>query len=156
MTAALAALVLAAAEPAPDRPYLVATAQVTPLIGLPDLLSGFVTLHAIPYVDLQAGLSFFPGTIGWWARGGPRAVFHDWRDETQRGLTWRIALLGGWRTFRDVKGDARGVSFALANEFTYFLAAHFGLTLSVTGGGLYDVAGQRFLPELRLGLGATL
>lgn len=156
MKGALVAAALAASEPAPQRPHLVATAQVTPMTGLPDLLAAFVTVHAIPFVDLQGGVSFFPGTFGWWARGGPRVVLNDWRDQAQRGLTWRVALLGGWRALRDVKGDARGVSFVLANDFTYFLAPHLGLTFSVTGGGVYDVAGQRFLPELRLGLGVTL
>jgi hypothetical protein len=154
--AVLVAAVLASSALAGDRPHLVASAQVTPMTSLPDFLSAFVTVHAIPYVDLQGGASFFPGTFGWWVRGGPRVLFNDWRDDQHRGLTWRVALLGGYRAFRDTKGDARGVSFVLANDFTYFLTPHLGLTLSVSGGGLYDVPGQRFLPELRLGLGVTL
>lgn len=153
---AVVAAVLSASGLASERPRLLASAQVSPMTALPDFLAAFVTVHAIPYVDLQGGASFFPGTFGWWVRAGPRVVLDDWRDEAQRGLTWRVALLGGYRAFRDTKGDARGVSFVLANDFTYFFAPHLGLTVSLSGGGLYDVPGQRFLPELRLGLGVSL
>ncbi len=156
MKGAVVAAVLASSALAGDRPHLVATAQVSPMTALPDFLSAFATVHAIPYVDLQGGVSFFPSTFGWWVRGGPRVVFNDWRDEAHRGLTWRVALLGGYRAFRDAKADARGVSFVLANDFTWFFLPHLGVTVSVTGGGLYDLEGARFLPELRLGLGVTL
>lgn len=140
----------------PERPWLIASVHVSPMTAFPDGLAGQVTVHAIPWVDLQAGLSTFPGQrVAWWARGGVRYLVADGRDEDQRGVTWTMAVLAGVRAVRDSRVDALGFSGAVASDVRWFLAPHFALSLQVLLAGMYDGAGQRVLPEARLGLGVA-
>ena len=138
-----------------DRPRLLASFHVYPMTSFPDLLGGAVTIHAIPWVDVQTGLSAFPGRFGWWVRGGPRLLVADFRDDAQRGLTWRVSVLAGYRAFRDSKADAAGFSGLLSTDVTYFFRTHLGISFQAACGGMYDQAGKRVLPELRLGVGVT-
>lgn len=138
-----------------DRPRLIASVHVYPMTSFPDLLGGQLTVHAIPWVDVHAGLSAFPGRFGWWVRGGLRFVIGDFRDEHHRGFTWRISALAGYRAFRDSKADAHGFSAQLSTDVTHFFQPHLGLTFQAACGGMYDDAAKRVLPELRLGVGLS-
>lgn len=150
-----AGLLLGSAAHAADleRPRLWASVHLFPFTSFPDLLGGSITVHAVPYLDVTGGLSAFPGRFGWWVRGGPRLLLGDFRDDTHRGLTWRVSVLAGYRAFRDVKADAAGFSAVLSTDFTHFFAPHLGLSVQAACGGMYDAAGKRVLPELRLGVG---
>ena len=153
---ALLALVLSQAVRAePERPRLYGSVHLYPMTSFPDLLGGGLTVHVIPWIDLQAGLSAFPGRFGWWVRGGPRFLIGDFRDELHHGLTWRVSALAGYRAFRDVKADAAGFSALLSTDVTQFFSPHLGLSIQAACGGLYDATGKRALPELRLGVGLT-
>jgi hypothetical protein len=154
--AALLAMALCAA-PAEEhqRPMLIASLYVSPMTAVPDRLSAFATVHAIPWVDLQGGVSFYPGTFGWWARGGPRITIDDWRDETDRGVTLRLALLAGYRALQDERVTGGGFSGVLAADITYFFSRHVGLAFHIAGGGSWDGNGKRVVPEFRLGIGVT-
>src|SRR3954471_7422029 len=92
-------LLFAGVADAEDRPHLIGSVHLYPMTSFPDLLGGQLTVHAIPFIDVHAGLSAFIGRFGWWVRGGPRIVIADFRDETQKGLTWRISALAGFRAF---------------------------------------------------------
>jgi hypothetical protein len=138
-----------------DRPRLIGSVHLYPMTSFPDLLGGQITVHAIPWVDIHAGLSAFPGRFGWWVRGGPRFVIADFRDENHRGLTWRISALAGYRAFRDSKADAHGFSAQLSTDITHFFQPHLGLTFQAACGGMYDDAAKRVLPEIRLGVGLS-
>ncbi len=140
---------------APARPGLIGSLHLYPMTSFPDLLGGAVTVHLIPWVDVQGGLSAFPGRFGWWVRGGPRFLVLDSRDDQHHGLTWRVSVLAGYRAFRDAKADAAGFSGLLSTDFTHFFREHLGLSIQAACGGLYDAAGKRVLPELRLGVGIT-
>lgn len=152
---ALLAVVVASAARGEERPRLLGSVHLYPMTSFPDLLGGGLTLHVIPWLDLQGGFSAFPGRFGWWVRGGPRFLIGDFRDETHRGLTWRFSALAGYRAFRDPKADAGGFSAILSTDVTHFFSAHLGLSIQAACGGLYDAPGKRVLPELRLGVGLT-
>lgn len=139
----------------PERPHLLGSVHLYPMTSFPDLLGGQITVHAIPFVDVQAGLSAFPGRFGWWARGGLRLMIADFRDDKDVGLTWRISALAGYRAFRDSKADAAGFSALLSTDVTHFFGPHLGLSFQGACGGMYDAANKRVLPELRLGIGLT-
>lgn len=143
------------AHAGPLRPRLIGSVHLYPMTSFPDLLGGGITVHAIAWFDVQAGLSAFLGRFGWWVRGGPRFLVADFRDETHRGLTWRISALAGYRAFRDSKADAAGFSALLSTDVTHFYNPHLGLSVQAACGGLYDDSAKRVLPELRLGLGVT-
>jgi len=146
------ALVLSAPE---ERPRLIGSVHLYPMTSFPDLLGGQLTVHAIPYVDVHAGLSAFPGRFGWWVRGGLRLLIADFRDEKHVGLTWRLSALAGYRAFRDAKADAAGFSAQLSTDVTHFFSPHLGLSIQAACGGMYDGANKRVLPELRVGVGLT-
>lgn len=146
------ALVLSAPE---ERPRLLASVHLYPMTSFPDLLGGQITVHAIPFIDLQTGMSAFPGRFGWWVRGGLRLLIADFRDEKHVGLTWRISALAGYRAFRDSKADAAGFSALLSTDITHFFSPHLGLSIQLACGGMYDAANKRVLPELRVGVGLS-
>lgn len=156
LSLALAA-VLAANEPAPvvERPWLFGSVQVSPFTSFPEGLAAQVTVHAIPWVDLQAGLGGFVDRFAWWVRGGVRYLFNDWRDEHQRGLTWRWSLLAGYRSTRDPRATAAGFTGCVASDFDYFFFEHLGLNFQLALGGTWDDPNKRVLPELRLGVGVS-
>ncbi len=140
---------------AEDRPHLWGSVHLYPMTSFPDLLGGAITVHAIPWIDLQTGLSAFPGRFGWWVRGGPRFLIGDFRDETHRGFTWRVSVLAGYRAFRDPKADAAGFSGLISTDVTHFYSPHLGLSIQAACGGMYDDVAKRVLPELRLGVGLS-
>lgn len=146
---------LAASADEPERPWLFGTVAISPYTSFPDLLSATVTVHAIPWVDVQAGGARSATTSGWWVRGGPRYLVNDWRDEQQRGLTMRIALLAGYRAIKDVRVDAKGFCAALTLDLAYFFLPHLGVSVQVGTGGTYDAPAKRVVPELRLAVGAV-
>ncbi|MCC6336252.1 MAG: hypothetical protein IT380_19970 [Myxococcales bacterium] len=141
-------------EPAP-RPRLIGSVYLSPMTAVPDRLSAWATLHLIPWVDVQGGVAFYPGTFGWWVRGGPRVLVDDWRDELHRGATLRLALLAGFRALRDERVDGAGFSGVAAADVTYFFSPHLGLAFHLAGGGSWDGNGKRVVPELRLGVGLS-
>ena len=152
---AVVAVLWCAVALAEERPRLLGSVHVFPMTSFPDLLGAGLTVHAIPWVDVTAGLSAFPGRFGWWVRGGPRILVGDFRDERHHGLTWRVSALAGYRAFRDVKADAAGFSAVLSTDVTHFVSPHLGLSVQAACGGLYDATGKRVLPELRVGVGLT-
>ncbi|MEW5743235.1 MAG: hypothetical protein AB1938_30280 [Myxococcota bacterium] len=125
------------------------------MTAVPERLSAWATLHVIPWVDVQGGVSFYPGTFGWWVRGGPRVTLDDWRDEAHRGVTLRLALLAGYRVVQDARVNGGGFSGVLAADVTYFFAPRLGLAFHLAGGGSWDGNGKRVVPELRLGVGLS-
>lgn len=152
--AALAlALSLASAD---DRPHLFASVHAAPMTSFPELLGAQLTVHAIPFVEVQGGLGGFPGRFAWWVRAGFRYLFNDWRDADDRGLTWRLAALAGYRSASDPRVSAAGFSGLVATDFDWFFARHLALSFQLALGGLYDAAGKRVLPELRFGVGVSL
>ncbi len=133
-----------------DQPWLWATARVSS--GFPDTLGGSLTVHAIPYVDLEGGAAAF--NPSWFVRAGPRYALVDSRD----GLMVRVAALFGYKSATVFSSElTRGFHFAGTLDFTWWLAAHFGLDLQLSGGGTFDPgrAGRRMLPDLRVGLGVS-
>jgi hypothetical protein len=154
--APLALALLLCAAPGPDeRPRLVGAVRLSTFTGFPDVLGVSGTLHVIPFVDLEGGASAFVFARGWYARGGPRWLFEDWRDDTQRGATLRLSLLAGVKSLAVPDGAFLGFHVAGAVEFTWWLAPHAGLTFQLTGGGTVR-AWPRFFPELRLAWGLAL
>lgn len=156
----LAALLASSAFAAdPDRPHLIASVHLSPMTSFPELLGGQLTVHAIPFVEIQGGLGGFPGTsprFAWWVRGGVRYLFNDWRDAENKGLTWRIAVLAGYRSSSDPRASAAGFSLLAATDLDWFFADHLALSFQLALGGMYDAKGKRVLPELRLGVGISL
>lgn len=153
MLGLLAALMMQASDP-PARPRLIASVRLSTFTGLPDVLGVSGTLHLIPWVDLEGGASTFVFATSWYARGGVRWLFEDWRDETHRGLTLRLSLLAGVKSIALVDSRFLGFHFAGAVELTGWLAEHVGLTLQLSGGGTVR-AWPRFFPELRLAFGVA-
>lgn len=151
MTALLVSLLVTAA-PA-DRPLLIASVRVSTFTGWPDVLGASATVHLIPWVEVEGGASAFVFSRGWYARGGPRWLFEDWRDEQHRGLTLRLSALAGVKSVTLKDSSFLGFHFAAAVELTWWLASHVGLTLQLTGGGTVR-AWPAFFPELRLAWGA--
>lgn len=137
-----------------ERPRLVATVRVSTFTGWPDLLGASATVHLIPYVDLEAGGSALFVTRSWYARGGLRWLFEDWRDEHDKGLTLRLSALAGFKRVELPDAAFQGFHVAGALEFTWWLARHFGLSLQLSGGGTVR-AWPNFFPELRLAFGTS-
>jgi len=156
VTSVLLAMALAAAPGAHERPWLFGSVYLSPMTAMPERLSAFATVHAIPWVDLQGGVSFFPGTFGWWVRGGPRVTVEDWRDDDDRGVTLRLALLAGYRALDDERTHGGGFSGVAAADITYFFSRFVGLAFHLAGGGSWDGTAKRVVPEFRLGIGVTL
>lgn len=154
--ALLAAVVASAPAEAPaERPRLFASVYLSPMTAVPERLSAYATVHAIPWVDVSGGASFYPGTFGWFVRGGPRVTVDDWRDEEDRGVTLRLALLAGYRVVQDARVNGGGFSGVVTVDVTYFFARHLGLAIQAAGGGSWDGDGKRVVPELRLGVGVA-
>lgn len=144
MTSLIAALVLATGEP-----WLWATTRVTS--GFPDTVGGSLTVHAIPYVDVEGGAAAV--NPSWFVRAGPRYALIDARE----GLMVRVAALFGCKTATVLGELTRGFHFAGTLDFTWWLATHFGLSLQLSGGGTFDPSkpGRKMLPDLRVGLGVS-
>lgn len=149
----LASIVLAGSE-VPDRPQLIGSVRLSTFTGLPDVLGLSGTVHAIPFVDLEGGASSFVFATSWYVRGGPRWLFEDWRDESNRGTTLRLSALFGYKAIALPTERFGSFHFAGAIELTYWLAAHAGLTFQLSGGGTVR-AWPRFFPELRLAWGVA-
>ncbi len=130
MTQLLLTVLLAGSEP-----RLIGSVRVSTFTGLPDVLGVSGTFHLIPYVDLEGGASAFVFAQSWYARGGPRWLFEDWRDEANRGLTLRLSALAGVKSVALPNERFLGFHFVGAVELTYWFAAHAGLTFQLTGGG---------------------
>lgn len=143
----------------PKQPWLVASVQLTPFTAFPDFLGVGATLHAIPYVDVEAGFGGVPYGWAYWARLGPRYQFLDARDDRQLGWTARISARFGWKqTKTSWSPDSLGFSFAGCLDVVRFVAPRLGLGFHLAGGGLFDPRGdppgaaprRRVTPELRL------
>ena len=137
-----------------SEPRLIGSVRVSTFTGLPDVLGVSGTFHLIPYVDLEGGASAFVFAQGWYARGGPRWLFEDWRDEANRGLTLRLSALAGVKSVALPNERFLGFHFVGAVELTYWFAAHAGLTFQLTGGGTVR-RWPAFFPELRLAWGVA-
>lgn len=149
MTQLLLTVLLAGSEP-----RLIGSVRVSTFTGLPDVLGVSGTFHLIPYVDLEGGASAFVFAQSWYARGGPRWLFEDWRDEANRGLTLRLSALAGVKSVALPNERFLGFHFVGAVELTYWFAAHAGLTFQLTGGGTVR-RWPAFFPELRLAWGVA-
>lgn len=150
---ALALLLLASpAAGGAERPWLLGSVRVSAFTGLPDVLGVSGTVHAIPFVDVEGGAAAFVFATSWYVRGGPRWLFHDWRDEHDLGATLRLSALAGYKSV--TRGETRFGGFHVvgAAELTYWLAQHLGLTFQLSGGGTVR-AWPAFFPELRLAVG---
>ena len=137
-----------------DRPRLIGSVRVSTFTGLPDVLGVSGSFHLIPYVDLEGGASAFVFAQSWYARGGPRWLFEDWRDESNRGATLRLSALAGVKSVALTNERFLGFHFVGAVELTYWFAAHAGLTFQLTGGGTVR-RWPSFFPELRLAWGVA-
>lgn len=151
-TAALLLCLLVTGADLPSKPRLIGSVRVSTFTGLPDVLGVSGTLHLIPYVDLEGGASAFVFSQGWYARGGPRWLFEDWRDENNRGATLRLSALFGFKSIALRDSQFQGFHFVGAVEVTYWLANHAGLTFQLSGGGTVRTW-PNFFPELRLAWG---
>lgn len=151
MTTLLAMLLALGASPT-ERPRLIGSVRVSTFTGLPDVLGVSASLHLIPYVDLEGGAAAFVLAQSWYARGGPRFMFEDWRDAQHRGATLRLSALFGFKSVALKDERFQGFHFVGAVELTHWFAPHLGLTFQLTGGGTVR-AWPVFFPELRLGWG---
>jgi len=139
---------------AADQPRLLVSARVS--TGFPDLLGASVTVHAIPYVDVEAGGALL--SLSWLVRAGPRYMLVDAREGTDVGLSVRVAALFGYKRVDRASDVTRGFHFAGTVDLTWWLASHFGLTLQFAGGGTFDPtrSNRRVLPDLRVSFGVSL
>lgn len=153
MLSLLLALAVSAQDP-PERPRLIGSVRLSTFTGLPDVLGVSGTLHVIPYVDLEGGASAFVFAQSWYVRGGPRWLFEDWRDDSNKGVTLRLSLLAGYKSIALADSRFGSFHFAGALELTWWLASHAGLTLQLSGGGTVR-AWPAFFPELRLAWGVS-
>lgn len=154
MTSLLVVALMVSSAVPEERPRLVASVRVSTFTGLPDVLGVSASFHLIPYVDLEGGGSAFVFAQSWYARGGPRWLFEDWRDESNRGLTLRLSALAGVKSIALKDARFLGFHFVGAAELTYWLGSHVGFTLQLTGGGTVR-AWPSFFPELRLAWGVA-
>ena len=143
---------------ADEPPPRIATGRVSTFTGLPDLLGASVTLHVIPWVDVEVGGSALLLGTTLWARGGPRYLLGDWLDESCRGLTLTVSALFGYKWVEALGGVTRGFHFAGAFELTRWLSPHLGVAVQVAGGGTFDPGrtNRRVFPDLRLSFGVAL
>lgn len=139
---------------AAPQPVLIGSVRVSTFTGLPDVLGVSGSFHLIPYVDLEGGASAVVFAQSWYARGGPRWLFEDWRDETNRGLTLRLSALAGVKSVTLPSERFLGFHFVGAAELTYWFASHAGLTFQLTGGGTVR-RWPAFFPELRFAWGVA-
>lgn len=143
MIFAVLALVISA-----DQPRLIGSVRVT--TGFPDLIGASVTVHAIPYVDVEGAAALV--SPAWLVRAGPRYLL----VEAER-FTVRVAALFGYKAASREGDVTRGFHFAGTVDFTWWLAAHVGIGLQVAGGGTYDGSrtNRKMLPDLRAAVGLS-
>jgi hypothetical protein len=137
------------------RPIL--SARASAFTGFPDVLGVNVTVHAIPFVDLEGGVSALVGGTSAYGRGGPAYLFGDWRDEKGHGLTGRISALFGYKWVDGFGTVTRGFNFAGAVELTRWRSRHFGVTIQLAGGGTFDPSRvtRKVFPDVRLSVGLS-
>lgn len=140
--AALLALTLsgARAEAADERRGLF-TVRATFLTGVPDYLSGGLTVNAIPAADVELGATLvLPVFASLYVRAGPRWTLYDGRDADARGFTARLAALGGPRLSALYSpGDTRtetglGLNAVAALDGTYWIFRHLGVSAQLAAG----------------------
>lgn len=143
-----------------DRPHLIATLRVSPVTAFPDGLGLSLVIHAIPYIDIEAGVGV---GVGWleaaaYIRGGPRLLVKDWRDEAQHGWTMRASVLGGPRHGITFVQNTLHANVAAAADWTYWVDPHFGFSVQLLGGILIPVEshqGMDYRPDVRLAVGLS-
>lgn len=141
-----------------ERPHLFGTVRITPMTAYPDVASGSVTVHAIPYVDLEAGAGFGPSISTLYVRGGPRFVVKDFRKADQHGWTMRFALLAGYKSISTWSPEAfTGLNTVAAADWTYWFGPHTGLTMGVTGGATvrFNNPAAPVQPDFRWSIGLS-
>ncbi|MCY1076118.1 hypothetical protein [Archangium lansingense] len=110
--------------------------------GVPDYLGGSLTVNAIPWVDVELGVTLVNPVLGsLYLRAGPRWSLYEGRNDAGRGLSLRLSALAGARntsTYSVSQGDwgaQWGLNAVGALEGTYWLARYFGVSAQLVAGG---------------------
>lgn len=123
-----------ASEATPDR-WPIGSIHIHALSGYPDLLGASAILQAIPFIEAEAGFSaLYPYLVNTFARVGPALTVVDDRDEKHRGLSWRVACLGGLREQENWDTGNSGLDLVAAVQRTYWWSGHFGVSSRLTAG----------------------
>lgn len=142
-----------------EPPRLALTLRISPVLAFPDVLSASLTVHAIPYVDIEAGVGFGIFVATAYARTGPRLLIKDWRDESYQGWTMRASVLAGYKVLALWETSTVHALNAIgALDWTYWTGRHLGFSLQLAGGAVVPVnlsAGLGVMPDLRLAIGLT-
>ncbi len=144
-------------QEAPTPPHLIATLLISPASAFPDFLNASVTVHAIPYVDIETGAGLSLTNFTFYGRAGPRLLIRDWRDHARRGVTLRTSALVGFKQFFNFSGAAPLAFNTVATaDATYWVASHFGLSTQIAAGAIVvPERTPRVLPDLRLAFGLS-
>src|SRR5262245_41809280 len=108
--------------------------------GLPDFTGASLTVHLLPLLDVEAGLTMvLPVAMSDYARAGPRWVLYEGRDPAGTGLSLRLAALAGvrWTFAMTAAGANHGTGFnaVAALDGTWWILRHLGLTAQLVAGG---------------------
>ena len=158
------ALALAQAESAISprelaRPTHVASVRGSAQPGATDLFTASVTLHAIPFVDVDTSWGAAEGLS---ARAGPRWTLGDRRGPDHRGGESRLSVLAGMRGLYSTASDsflARGpnLDMVAALDGTWWLEPHFGVNAQLVAGVAYFPTVERsaWVPDVRFAVGVS-
>jgi hypothetical protein len=138
--------------------------------GVPDYMGGSLTVNAIPWVDVELGITLVNPVMGsQYLRAGPRWSLYEGRNDAGRGLSLRLSALAGARNTAayDVRlgdwGAQWGFNAVGALEGTYWLARYFGVSAQLVAGGTTYFPLRRpvqallgpLTPDARLSLGLS-
>lgn len=119
-------------------------------------------LKVLQPIELEVGVSFFPGSYSMFANTGFSWALIHRRNHRGAGVEARIAALAGYRYLHidDFQGrdDFHGIAALGAIEFNLWFSQRFGLQLQLAGGlGFWvarsDLAMPIAYPEFRTALG---
>lgn len=144
---------------APERPAHLASLRGSAQPGADDVFTASVTVHAIPFVDVETSWGSAEGLS---ARAGPRWTLGDRRGPDARGGESRVSLLAGVRGLCSTTSWTflhRGPNLDLvaALDGTWWLEPRFGVNAQVVAGVAYYPTAERspWVPDVRLALGVS-
>lgn len=133
------------------------TLRLSPFLAFPDVLSASLTIHAIPYFDVEAGAGYGVFISTAYVRGGPRLLLFDWRNSYSKGWMMRASLLGGYKIWKMWETPpARGINAMAALDCTYWATRKVGITVQFAGGALVSLnPGDSVMSDTRFSVGVT-
>ena len=146
-----------ALQPVDDEPRHLASVRGTAQAGTADVFAASVTLHAIPFVDLETTWGAAEGLS---ARAGPRWTLGDRRSRDHCGPESRLLLLAGMKGLYSADAFlSRGlnVDVVAALDGTWWVEPHFGINAQVVAGVAYfpTVVLKSIVPDVRFAVGVS-